>query len=44
MLQTDEKEQLALAQEQYSERALMELLDRVERQEQQQKEFKVSHR
>jgi len=44
MLQTDEKEQLALAQEQYSERALMELLDRVERQEQQQKEFKVLQR
>jgi len=44
MLQTDEKEQLALAQEQYSERALMELLDRIERQEQQQKEFKVLQR
>lgn len=44
MLQTDEKEQLALAQEQYAERALMELLDRVERQEQQQKEFKVLQR
>ena len=44
MLQTDEKEQLALAQEQYAERALMELLDRVERQEQQQKEFNVLQR
>lgn len=44
LLQVDEKEQLAMAQEQYADQALSNLLDRIERQEQQQKEFKVLHR
>tara|TARA_R100000808_G_scaffold1169_2_gene5509 strand:- start:4888 stop:5913 length:1026 start_codon:yes stop_codon:yes gene_type:complete len=44
LLQVDEKETLALAQEQYAEQALSELLDRVERQEQQQRQMKVLQR
>lgn len=44
LLQVDEKEQLAMAQEQYADQALTELVGRIERQEQQTKQFKVLHR